>query len=332
MKTVTSIALITLYILNCLRYRTAPWKYFQLNASYFSRDKGIFSKLQIDELVPEQWRLAQHRLTDTPLSADSHNRHADNTTPGTDTANPKPAVLVTGEIRVRLPDLPHHTTPPRQDLADCSGMKFPIFVKPEWGQNAQGIVRADNCAELSRIRRQLNGSAVRYIAQEAATERHEYEIYTVFPDADRKHCAVISVTESINQSQRYPINSIYNQDTLYHDITSQFSQAQLHSLSSSVQQIGSFAQSRLCVRADSMAKLCAGDFHVIELNLFTPMPINLLDKNMRWPARLRQCQLCASELARATSTIGRLSSRAAIYTRMTLYGRSTASATLRSLL
>ena len=32
---------------------------------------------------------------------------------------------------------------------------WPVFVKPEWGQNAAGVKRADNPAQLEQIRREI---------------------------------------------------------------------------------------------------------------------------------------------------------------------------------
>lgn len=269
MKTTISSLIVCLYILCCLRLRTAPWKYFQINARHFSSDKGIFSKINIDGMIPDKWKLQQERL---------------------------------GE--------------------DLVPARFPIFIKPEWGQNAQGITRADSETEFNSIRHSLNGSATRYIAQESAPERREFEIYTIFPTRDRSRCALITITESINQTHAYPINSINNEDTFYHDITDDFSAAELEKIGSYKKEIGQFGHSRLCVRANSLEDLVNGQFHVIELNLFIPMPINLLDNNYTLSRRLRFIGRCSWELARATQSIDSKQKSQPIFTRMMLYGRS----------
>ncbi|MBX2884727.1 MAG: hypothetical protein KTR32_32530 [Granulosicoccus sp.] len=269
MKTTISALIICLYILCCLRLRTGPWKYFQINARHFSADKGIFSKINIDGMIPDKWKLKQERLGDGFVPA-----------------------------------------------------RFPIFVKPEWGQNAQGITRADDEKEFNSIRQSLNGSATRYIAQESAPERREFEIYTVFPAADRDQCELITITESVNQTHAYPINSIYNKDTFYHDITDEFSADELEKIGGYKKEIGQFGHSRLSVRADSLEDLINGQFHVIELNLFLPMPINLLDRNYTWARRLRFIGCCSWALARATQSIDRKQKSQPIFTRMMLYGRS----------
>lgn len=281
MKSTISVLIIVVYILCSLRIRTGPWKYFQLNAMHFSADKGIFSKISIDRMIPEKWKLAQERLT----------------------ANFKPAA-------------------------------YPVFVKPEWGQNAKGISRADNEDQLRAICENVANLPTNYIVQESATESREFEIFTVFSDAERTKCAAISVTETINDAQEFPINSIYNQDTSFHQITHQFSQADLDKLCAYKLELGRFGQSRLSVKANSIQDLVEGSFHIVELNLFTPMPINLLDDKLTWMQRFRYIGEYSQALAEATRTIQKKRKTSAIYTRMCLYGRkqNAISSVLRSFL
>jgi len=88
------------YILFCVRFATLPCKYFQLNARYFNRDAGIFSKLGIDELIP--------------------------------------AGVATRASRRRRAHAPQ---------------SYPVFVKPEWSQNARGVCRATprpSCSAFGR--------------------------------------------------------------------------------------------------------------------------------------------------------------------------------------
>jgi len=269
MKTACSFLLVTFYIVICLRLRTDPRNYFQLNARYFCADKGIFSKIKIDQLIPEKWKLKQSRLVD-----------------------------------------------------DFQPTRYPIFVKPEWGQNSMGITRADNANQLHEISLRLNGSATRYIAQESAPEKREFELYFVFTDPAREKAALVTVTEVINQTHEYPINGIFNEDTYYHDITDQFSSAQLQCLVKHNLEIGRFGHSRLSVRANSMQELVAGEFHVIELNLYIPMPINVLDRNYSLKRRLTFLCRAAYALAKATREIKHTGRIQPIFTRMVMYGRS----------
>lgn len=269
MKTACSILIITFYILICVRLRTDPRNYFQLNARYFCNDKRIFSKIKIDDLIPEKWKLKQVRLVD-----------------------------------------------------DLQPTRFPIFVKPEWGQNSIGITRADDAEQLQKISMRLNGSATQYIAQESAPEKREFEIFYVFADADREKASIVTVTEVINQTHDYPINGIYNKDTHYHDITNQFTALELQRLVDHILEIGRFGQSRLSVRANTMHELLEGHFHVIELNLYIPMPINLLDRNHSWRTRLAIIGRVSYALAQATKQIRHIGQVQPIFTSMVMYGRS----------
>jgi len=90
------------YILFCVWQRAAPWKYFQLNAPYFNEQRGIFSKLDTDQLIPEAWRLPQSL-----------------------------------------------------DIGDYQPPLYPVFVKPEWGQNSHGIFVVETEVELVKRLKQI---------------------------------------------------------------------------------------------------------------------------------------------------------------------------------
>jgi len=256
------------YIACCVRVRTAPWKYFQLNARYFSARDGIFSKLQIDDLIPDRWRLPQ---------------------------------------RLDAPD--HHPG------------SFPVFLKPEWGQNAHGIHRADDLQQLHRLRRELADRPERYLIQEAAPGRHEYEIFGIDARRDGSAHAVLTVTEAVNTRERFPINSKFNRDTNYIELTEAFSDAELATLSGYLSELGRFGISRLSVRATSREALLAGDFKVIEINLYVPMPINLLDASHDWPRRWRFIRGAMMQLAFSTRAIVPMEHPRPIFASMLLYGR-----------
>jgi hypothetical protein len=67
-----------------------PWRFFKLNSQFYNTKLKIFSKLDMDKRLPEQWKLTQY--------------------------------IDDGTVQ------PAH---------------FPVFVKPEWGQNSKGVVRID---------------------------------------------------------------------------------------------------------------------------------------------------------------------------------------------
>jgi hypothetical protein len=64
-----------------------PWYYFQINAEWYNKKKGFYSKIDMDARIPKKWRLKQGYF-------DKNN----------------------------LPET------------------FPVFLKPEWGQNSNGII------------------------------------------------------------------------------------------------------------------------------------------------------------------------------------------------
>ena len=256
------------YILCCVRIATAPWRYWQLNARYFSTRQRTFSKLELDDLIPKRWRLTQ--------TLDSDNLYP---------------------------------------------LVFPVFLKPEWGQNGKGIHRADNQTELSKLRGKLKAQPQRYLLQEAAQETREFEIFSIDIDKSDGHHDILTITETVNTSERFPINSIFNQRSTYQDITEQFSSAQRETLAGYLSDIGQFSISRLSVRANSIEDLIAGNFHVIEVNLFFPMPINLMDKRFSFKQNLAFTWNAMMCLARATKAIPPARNEHPIFTDMMLYGR-----------
>ncbi|MDH5354566.1 MAG: hypothetical protein OEY09_09000 [Gammaproteobacteria bacterium] len=243
--------LIFSFIYYCVKIRTNPARYFQINAQYFNKTKGIFSKLDIDRLIPPRWLLRQ--CLDTGQTLD---------------------------------------------------FTYPVFVKPEWGQNGYGIRRADSPAELEEIRRLCVCKKMPCIIQEAATETREFEIFFVLCAEDESKPAVLSVTEAHNSGQqKLPINSINNSNTIYREITESFNAAELETIWQHVSSFGRFGISRVGVRANSVADLVKGDFHVIEINLFVPLPINLLDPNKTHKQRISIALNTTRNLAQIVKSI-----------------------------
>lgn len=265
-----TILIILTYITCCLRVGAAPWKFFQLNARYFSNDQGIFSKLSIDALIPDRWRLDQ-----------------------------------------------------RPDDGLIAPERYPVFLKPEWGQNAHGIHRADNFEALQNIRQSLREeqSEQQYILQDGAPGTREFEIFSIDISKNDGQHDVVTVTEAVNNTEPNPINSKYNKNTRYVDISTSFSTEQLTVLGEYLDEVGRFAISRMSVRTDSIESLVAGRFHVIEVNLFLPMPINLLDDNNSWMSRFKFIRHAMMNLALATKAIKPVEQPPAVFTRMMLYGR-----------
>jgi D-alanine-D-alanine ligase-like ATP-grasp enzyme len=217
-----------------------------LNSDYFNEEKGIFSKLEMDSLIPEKWRLWQ----------ESYDRE-------------------------RVPDA------------------FPVFAKPEWGQNSMGIVRLENAREFQEFASRAERSAVPYIVQQAADGRQEFELYYLRSPEHADDCDAFFVTETVNRSGAvHPINSVNNPDTSYRDITATFTARQRRALWGLVRAIGRFRMARLCLKADSRHDLLKGRFQVVEINLFLPMPLVLLADNVGAGTQLRLVRQLTDTMAK----------------------------------
>ncbi|MDA8022668.1 MAG: hypothetical protein MPK05_06760 [Gammaproteobacteria bacterium] len=260
-------AMVLAYIAFCGVIATRPCKYFQLNAKYFSRGPGIFSKLRIDRMIPAEWRLAQW-----------------------------------ADDGVRAP------------------AKYPVFAKPEWGQNAAGVRRADDAEQLRRIRAGFAREEGCMLIQECAPGANEYEIFSVRHHRDARP-AMLTLTQACNDHEAHPVNSINNRHTRYADLTASLDAAQRDALWEMVRRIGDFPISRVCARADSLNALLRGAFHVVEVNLFLPMPLNLLDRAHSRAHILRFALACMWRLALATRHRDKRAADAPVFIMSMLYNR-----------
>lgn len=199
--------------------------------------------------------------------------------------------------------------------------KFPVFIKPEWGQNAQGIYRVDDEVSLERTRKLIANARTKYLIQEGAPGQREFEIFFLRHHKNKNNFAVLSITEAINTKESNPVNSIFNPDTKYSDITNKFSDSQKQTLWQMIAQIERFGISRVSVRTDSTADLLCGRFHIIEINLFAPMPIHMLDakynKNDLW----KMVTSYMMALARLTKSRDKSLSEKPVFTKIMLYDR-----------
>jgi hypothetical protein len=256
-------------MLDCVLIGTKPCKYFQLNSEVFNGDKGIFSKIEIDLLIPEKWRLAQYY-----------------------------------DDGIKMP------------------RSYPVFVKPEWGENADGIFRADDEASLRQIQQEIESSRIPYIVQEAAPGNMEFEIFSILHHRDKDRSAVLTITQAINDSEDYPVNGVYNANTYYREITESLSASQLEAIWALLGEIGHFNISRVGLRADSVEEMLAGKFHVIEINLYLPMPINMLDSAYHFLDVWRMTRSYMMSLARITKARNKELEEKPVFTKQVLYNRT----------
>jgi hypothetical protein len=248
------VLLIFWLIFYTVRYRTKPWNFFQLNESYFNRDKNIFSKLDLDNHIPKQWRLEQ--------------------------------VIDDGRI----------------------APSFPVFVKPEWGQNSHGVGIASNLDELKNLRQTRRDTDVNYLLQEAAKEKREYEFFYIRSTSDLSDFDTISLTETVNKSDEIlVVNGINNNDSVYREVGSGLSADERATLWKMFGSIGCFYIARVGVKANSLSDLLSGDFHVIEVNIFLPMPLVLLDKRIKVKEKhqfIRKSMKASAKLAAKVNVSG----------------------------
>ncbi len=242
--------LVLYVILNCIKRGTNPWYYFQLNANWFNNKKGIFSKLEIDQYIPEQWRLAQSALT-----------------------------------------------------SDYHAESFPLFLKPEWGQNSNGIIKVNDAASWSSAVSEVDHN-LSYIVQAAATGTEEYEVFYVRDADDLTQFVMFSITKADNnENTEYPINSINNSNTIYTDCTAEFDAGQQQQLWNMLSSIGEFRIARVCCRCDDQAGLVAGKFQIVEINLFVPMPLTLMDPAISDKNKDRFLRIMGDNLSRLIKNI-----------------------------
>lgn len=182
--------------------------------------------------------------------------------------------------------------------------RYPVFVKPEWGQNSAGVELAKDSASLASIRKRRPLSKHDYLIQDAAQGSKEFEIFAISELANADTPLVFSITETCNSSnEQYPVNGIYNTSTYYVDISAQLSPAQKAILWQQLKLIQTFRIARFGVRCDSLEDLLDGKFQVIEINLFIPMPLALIASNTTRRQAVKLSLQCAKSLVKATKDI-----------------------------
>jgi hypothetical protein len=172
-----------------------------------------------------------------------------------------------------------------EQRADTGGVVsgFPLFVKPEWGQNGHGVRVVRDQAELDRYRKKCVGRNATYLLQEPAAGKIEYEFFYIRDADNQDNCTILSLTETLNTSgEHLVVNSVLNKNTTYQDLTEQLGQHKLELFWQMIKEVGCFRIARIGMRADSIEDLVRGKFKIIEINIFLPMPLVLLDHDIRF--------------------------------------------------
>lgn len=238
------------YIICCLRIGARPWRYFQLNAPWFNNQKHLFSKLEMDELIPEKWRLAQEIL--------------------------------------------------HSDSQPCS---WPVFLKPEWGQNAKGILLAENQHSFDDARQALLSGKIPYMYQKAAHNNREFEVFYIRKKASSDEASVFSITETLNASKQvWPVNSILNRHTSHKTLTQLTGQNQ-QQLWQYMNELPAFRIARIGLRAKDIENMLQGNYQIIEINLYVPMPLYLLDATIPLGERHAFIRSSMLQLAQLTKSV-----------------------------
>ena len=261
LKLYIRICLVFSYLWACLRYWVIPWNYFGLNSTYFNKKKGIFSKLEMDSVIPSRFRLRQTYY------------------------DPE--------------------KPPR---------RYPVFIKPEWGQNSNGIVCVNNPKEYQAFQNGIDTTDMPFIVQDAAAGKKEFEIYYLRSPDNSDECAFLSITQVTNICRKHhPINSIHNPCTVYRDITQTFSSKELQAIWFSLRKIGRFRMARVGLKAADRMGILKGEFHIVEINLFLPMPLVLLTENVGLFEKNRIMKKTMSIAAKLAKAIPKKESGKAIF-------------------
>lgn len=183
--------------------------------------------------------------------------------------------------------------------------EFPVYVKPEWGQNSHGVQVAKNLSDLQhyRMRRGKKKNEVAYLLQQVAPGIREFEFFYVRAATDLDSYAVCSLTETVNSSgNKLVVNGVHNRDSRYLDLAEKIGEKALGDLWNMLGSIGLYNIARIGMRADSLEELLAGNFSIIETNIFLPMPLMLLDEKVRFSKKYQfiKKSMRASALLAAT--------------------------------
>ncbi|WP_079253633.1 hypothetical protein [Endozoicomonas arenosclerae] len=202
---------------------------------------------------------------------------------------------------------------------DTDGIKpehYPVFLKPEWGQNSAGVIRIDNDIQLEAARASRSQDSVPYLIQEGAQGKREFEVFVIRSLESTKSFKTLSVTQVLNTSNdSHPVNGIYNSETFYLDKTSELSKEQTENLGLHLSQAGQFRMARYGIRADSIEAIARGDFKIFEVNLFLPMPLALLSRNLGAFKKFKLMGQLTRQLAEVTDEIPKAQEQKSIFFR-----------------
>jgi D-alanine-D-alanine ligase-like ATP-grasp enzyme len=163
------------------------------------------------------------------------------------------------------------------DISAIKKLNFPVFIKPEWGQNAAGVMCIPSKDKADAILKTRHFEDDFYIVQESANMNYEYDIFYIRSAGNPNQYSVLTITQLCNTEEKNPVNSIHNKNTSFKDITDSFNKNQKDTVWKYIEDIASFSIAKVGIMTNSSQDLIEGSFKVIEINLFTPLPLNILD-------------------------------------------------------
>lgn len=198
--------------------------------------------------------------------------------------HPKKGVFCKSIIQNFIPpeyQLPLVTLGANEDIVSwqnkISSLNYPVIIKPDLGQNSKHIHIAYNSEDkcISKQRK----IPVDFVAQQVATGI-EYDILFISNEVDKNY-SLFSIVElsQPNMQEKIPIHGIY-QGTQYKEINHLIEPQKLRKFAQKIQTEFNFKFARIGVKAQSLDDLLNFNFKTIEVNLFLPLCLNVLDTSI----------------------------------------------------
>lgn len=157
---------------------------------------------------------------------------------------------------------------------------YPVFIKPEWGQNSHGISIVYSREELSDTLKSISKNSTPYVAQQASRYENEFEILYTRDPIKPNEIILQSIVESKNDTcDPHCVNGIHG-TTSYHDILPKFTQDMKLILIEYIQKIWEFRVARIGLKAENIKSMIEWKFEIFEINIFIPFALHLLDKDI----------------------------------------------------
>lgn len=160
-----------------------------------------------------------------------------------------------------------------------ANMSLPVFGKPEWGQNSHGVEYIETKKQLESFIKHAKSSEILNLIQSSSPYEKEFEICFTRDPHNQKKIKIWSFVESSN-TRKSRINSIHS-GTEYMEYIDTLDLWQLKQLEDYIAHFWDLQLGRVWVKANSIDNVIAWEFHVFEINIFIPLPLKMLAKNVK---------------------------------------------------